>query len=144
MRLREILPHANFVASVSILDDDKLIWAAKRARVVQEVIQHFQPHPKEGDNPEHWDDADDWRDHILALMLLRDCLGREMTRRGLTPPGPPMLARDWESGGMYLCVRSRDIPMPPWLEQMGRKQLAEAVVPAYDRGLCLGQEIDDE
>lgn len=123
MRLRDILPHANFVASSSVLDDDKLIWAAKRARVVQEAIQHFPPHPKEGDNPDHWDDADDWREHILALMLLRDCLGREMTRRDLTPPGPPMLARDWESGGMY-PLSSVTIPMPDWLLERGRKELA--------------------
>lgn len=115
MRLRDVLPHANFVASSSVLDDDKLVWAAKRARVVQEVIQHMPPHPKEGDNPDHWEDADDWRDHILSLMLLRDCLGREMVRRGLTPPGPPMLARGWETGDIYACVRSIDIETPPWL-----------------------------
>lgn len=141
MRLREILPHANFVASAVQMSDFVIQSVSYRAMSVQSLIQRGQ----ETRHSEWYSDCIlDWRDHILALMLLRDCIGREMVRRGLTPPGPPMLARDWESGGMYLCVRSRDIPMPPWLEQMGRKQLAEAVVPAYDRGLCLGQEIDDE
>lgn len=127
MRLRDVLPHANFVASSSVLDDDKLILAAKRARVAQEDIQHFSHHPNDGD------DADDWRYHILALMLLRDCLGREMVRRGLTPPGPPMLARDWESGGMY-PVSSATVPMPDWLLEHGRKELASGAVAAYATG----------
>lgn len=132
MRLRDNLQHANFVAASLAMSDEKLIWAANRARTVQEVIQHMPPWPKEGDNPDHWDDADDWRDHTLALMLLRDCLGREMTRRGLTPPGPPMLARDWESGGMYpLGSGGVVVAMPDWLLERGRRELVAGAVVGY-------------
>lgn len=132
MRLRDVLPHANFVASAVEMTDLDLFLSSRRAAALHRRIQ--------GQPGMLYDmlfafdiemDLPDWRDHILALMLLRDCLGREMVRRGLTPPGPPMLARNWESGGMYPLSESVGVVIPQWLLERGRRELAAGPVDAY-------------
>lgn len=134
MRLRDNLQHANFVAASMAMDDQTILGCADLARTMQMTLQGNRPQSLDPQYDQITDDnLPDWRDHILALMLLRDCLGREMTRRGLTPPGPPMLARDWESGGIYL-MSSVVVPMPEWLTEMGRNQLAQGAVGAYPTG----------
>ena len=132
MRLRDILPHANFVASVVHMSDTDIFLCARKAIALQRKIQEHPPTLI--DMAFAFDltqDIPDWCDHILALMLLRDCLGREMERRDLTPPGPPMLARDWTSGGIYDCVCSLGIEMPPWLVERSDVRLASLGLAGY-------------
>ena len=94
MRLRDCLHHPNFVASALEMSDMALEACAHRAMCVQDILQNNHTNYMD-----EWytHDVEDWQGNMLSLMLLRDCLGREMVRRGLEPPGPPMLVRGWET-----------------------------------------------
>ncbi len=121
MCLRDCLKHPNFVASALEMSDMVLEACAHRAMAVQTMIQNNQkPHHGEW----YTDDILDWRDHILSLMLLRDCLGREMVRRGLEPPGPPMLVVGWETGDIRpMSNEAHSYAPPSWItEKRGTEQ----------------------
>lgn len=115
MLLRDHLRYPNFVASAMAMSDEILVSVAHCAMDVHR------------DHHAGLDIGGDWRDHILALMLLRDCLGREAVRRGFDPCGPPMLARGWNTEDMYesLCPGPSGGMMPEWLLEWGEKQQRE-------------------
>lgn len=116
-----MLQHPNYVASVMAMSDTELRTAAALARSVHIEVQGggngkldtlknpIRAKEARVISP----DALMWREHILALMLLRDCIGREMISRGMEPIGPPMLARDWTLEHVYRTVYK--INMPEWL-----------------------------
>ena len=105
------LTHKNFVASAVELSDVDLRNAIHWYAEVQKCCQSRNANLFLDDIIH---EAFMWKDHILALMLLRDCLGREHHRRHRTlPPFPPMLARGWLVGDMYdVC---KFVQIPEWL-----------------------------
>lgn len=115
MRLRDKLRHPNFTASAMAMTDDELMLTAECAAGLQR------------DHQMGLDIGEDWRDHVLALMLLRDCIGREMVRRLAEPVGPPMLARGWQSEDIYSNLSSAPccVILPAWLLEWGRSEQME-------------------
>lgn len=123
LRLRDLLPYPNFVACAHVMTNAELLTAAALARRVHIEVQGggdgrletSTRHVTNLKNRVPTQNALDWREDILPLMLLRDCLNRELDRRGLDPVGYPMLARSWEPGQIYQMVKK--INMPAWLAQ---------------------------
>lgn len=69
-----LLPYPNPVISAMVLSDDMLVENFKECRQIHRDIQ-----AGEGNYP----DAQRWEDHLVYLMLIGDCMSRELTRRGL-------------------------------------------------------------
>lgn len=81
----------NPVATAVVADDFHLmIWSQEASNMIHDIQSGCSS-----------TSVKMWRPHILWLMLYRDCMGREMHRRGILPTFPPLLARGWESWDMY-------------------------------------------
>lgn len=102
--MQTFLPFPNFVVSALVLDYRRLGKQRVECSQLQNALQSggssgWRQHPA----------CVMWEQHIVALMLYRDCCIREWVRRGYNNNMPMML----ESPSGVLVPTQAD--MPPWL-----------------------------
>lgn len=66
------LPHANFAVCALVMTDEALRESYDSSTRVHDLLHHGQP------------SRTMWDGHILAVMMYRDCMLRELDRRGHT------------------------------------------------------------
>lgn len=94
------LPFANYTASAIHLSPERLAMQVVKADQIRTIIQNHRPSRGPLLPPVRM-----WQQHIVSVMLYRDCLLREFYRRGLPWVGTPLLS--------HLCLEHPTAPLPP-------------------------------